>query len=375
MRTFILSLTFAVLGLAQTTINGGRTILGPWDASGATSTKPVKAGTSAPGTCAVGELFYDTDATAGSNLFGCTATNTWTLLGGPFTLPTASADTLGGVKVGSGLTITDGVLASTGGGGTCDPFDLTKLCIVEEFMTGTNTSGQVGANGLRFTAVSSGTLTALGQNTLGQSDHPGTFRIGSTTSANSGGVVHFSNTSSKDSAFNTYDWLNKPWKLRWIVKTDSVSDTRIRVGLSGASSAIAPSTSEPSIIFRYDTDAAFADNTKNTVGSWVAQFCAYNSTTCADTTGVYKVLNVQPTTNWALFEIERGSDGTFTWRLNGTDVATMCASGCDMTTPSVNTPLTANTMTPSVNFGISGSSTRYLYLDYLSIYMTGLTRY
>jgi hypothetical protein len=34
-----------------------------------------------------------------------------------YTLPTASSSVLGGIKVGSGLTITDGVLAATGGGG------------------------------------------------------------------------------------------------------------------------------------------------------------------------------------------------------------------------------------------------------------------
>jgi hypothetical protein len=39
-------------------------------------------GNTAPATCAVGEVFFDSDATAGSNWFGCTATNTWTLLGG-----------------------------------------------------------------------------------------------------------------------------------------------------------------------------------------------------------------------------------------------------------------------------------------------------
>jgi hypothetical protein len=53
-----------------------------FDISGSTSTKPVKTGTTAPATCAVGELFFDTDATAGSNVFGCTATNTWTAQGG-----------------------------------------------------------------------------------------------------------------------------------------------------------------------------------------------------------------------------------------------------------------------------------------------------
>ena len=39
-------------------------------------------GTAAPGTCTTGDVFFDTDATAGSNWFGCTATNTWTLMGG-----------------------------------------------------------------------------------------------------------------------------------------------------------------------------------------------------------------------------------------------------------------------------------------------------
>lgn len=39
-------------------------------------------GTTAPATCVVGEVFFDTDATAGSNWYGCTATNTWTLMSG-----------------------------------------------------------------------------------------------------------------------------------------------------------------------------------------------------------------------------------------------------------------------------------------------------
>jgi hypothetical protein len=40
-----------------------------------------------------------------------------TLGGGSFTLPTATSSVLGGIKVGANLTITDGVLSATGGGG------------------------------------------------------------------------------------------------------------------------------------------------------------------------------------------------------------------------------------------------------------------
>lgn len=55
---------------------------GAFDLSGSAATKSMKTGTATPGTCAVGELFYDTDAPAGQNIYGCTATNTWTLQGG-----------------------------------------------------------------------------------------------------------------------------------------------------------------------------------------------------------------------------------------------------------------------------------------------------
>lgn len=54
---------------------------GSFDLSGAAATRSMKSGTTPPGTCAVGELFYDTDAAAGRNIYGCTSTNTWTLQG------------------------------------------------------------------------------------------------------------------------------------------------------------------------------------------------------------------------------------------------------------------------------------------------------
>ena len=39
-------------------------------------------------------------------------------LGGSFALPTATSSVLGGIKVGTGLTITDGVLSANGSGGS-----------------------------------------------------------------------------------------------------------------------------------------------------------------------------------------------------------------------------------------------------------------
>ncbi|MEO8129620.1 MAG: hypothetical protein ABJF23_17475 [Bryobacteraceae bacterium] len=56
------------------------------DFAAATSTKPSKTGTAFPATCSIGETFFKTDAAAGANLFGCTATNIWTVQSGS-TLP------------------------------------------------------------------------------------------------------------------------------------------------------------------------------------------------------------------------------------------------------------------------------------------------
>jgi len=52
------------------------------DFTAANSTKPFKAGTALPATCAVGEMFFNTGAPAGANLYACTAANTWSAQGG-----------------------------------------------------------------------------------------------------------------------------------------------------------------------------------------------------------------------------------------------------------------------------------------------------
>lgn len=46
----------------------------------ASATSPFQAGTTLPATCSVGQAFFQTNAAAGLNLYGCTATNSWTLL-------------------------------------------------------------------------------------------------------------------------------------------------------------------------------------------------------------------------------------------------------------------------------------------------------
>jgi len=64
--------------LAQSTVTGSRTVQGSWDASGASATKPAKAGPLLPATCGAGEFFFNTAATSGQNIYLCNPANTWT---------------------------------------------------------------------------------------------------------------------------------------------------------------------------------------------------------------------------------------------------------------------------------------------------------
>ncbi len=56
------------------------------DFSSAASTKPFQSGTVLPANCTTGQMFFNTSAAPGANVFGCSATNTWILQSGSTTL-------------------------------------------------------------------------------------------------------------------------------------------------------------------------------------------------------------------------------------------------------------------------------------------------
>lgn len=72
------------------------------DFSGAPSTRPVKTGTTLPALCSIGDLFFNTAAAAGANLYACVTVNVWAL------------ETGGGTGDGGSLTIeADGTVVGT----------------------------------------------------------------------------------------------------------------------------------------------------------------------------------------------------------------------------------------------------------------------
>ena len=73
---------FGGLTLAAQTQIDLRTQAKNIDFSAANSTRPFKTGTALPTACAPGDLFFQTNAQPGANLYGCTAANAWSVQGG-----------------------------------------------------------------------------------------------------------------------------------------------------------------------------------------------------------------------------------------------------------------------------------------------------
>ena len=73
-----------------------------------------QSGITLPATCTIGRLFFDTDATAGQNLYGCTSANTWTAQSPNLAAPGAIGGTTPAAITGTTITATTGFVATLG---------------------------------------------------------------------------------------------------------------------------------------------------------------------------------------------------------------------------------------------------------------------
>jgi hypothetical protein len=86
------------------------------DFSSSPSTRPVQVGTTLPPSCQTGQLYFKSDAPDGSNLYGCTATNAWSVQsGGASGVPVTMLSQLGDLQVtrASNTVLTIGANCST----------------------------------------------------------------------------------------------------------------------------------------------------------------------------------------------------------------------------------------------------------------------
>jgi hypothetical protein len=128
------------------------------DFSAASATKPFRSGSGLPSTCGQGEMYYRLDAAAGMNVYGCTATNSWTLEQGP---PAASmASQLGDFAV----TRTSATTLAIGAGcSTMTPCVVRFGSLVFSFGSGATATISAGS-GLALVYVSSAGVLTVGSN-------------------------------------------------------------------------------------------------------------------------------------------------------------------------------------------------------------------
>jgi hypothetical protein len=109
------------------------------DLTGAISVRPFRTGTVLPLQCKTGEMFFKTDVTPGTNSYGCTAADTWTVQG-------QGASAGGGTATGAPLQVTRLNDTTLLVGANCSP---TAACNV-----------RIGSHVYSFTSPATATLTS-----------------------------------------------------------------------------------------------------------------------------------------------------------------------------------------------------------------------
>lgn len=323
-------LASAVL-VGQTTINGSRTILGTWDASGAAKTVPVKSGTLAnrPASCLANvEMYNVTDpATAGQSLYLCNSVGSgWNLVGD------------GGS--GGGISL----LGSARPGQLC--FDGTNFvgprtasCGFEDFLGGGTSSTTIGQHGWSTTLIASCTNShaVLGSD----SEETGKFRYGCSSSiAGQGETMGLGQGLSYTNRTN--------WSFQWGFNLTTTGGNRFRVGLSSQQSALAPAN--------FLGIGADDEPSWDTSGSGVGNFKMYicNATANIGSCDVYDTGIAQDTGNHYA-AVSSASAGVYILQFDNI-TKTFCASGCDVTATHV--PATTVNFWPLWVIGNQAASAR-----------------
>jgi hypothetical protein len=159
-------------GFSQTTVNLQNQGKNP-DFSTFAFTRPMTVGTALPATCSVGQLFFNSAAAAGVNLYACTATNVWSLEAG-------NGGSGGGGTGGSGsgasfasqlgdfsTTLSNGTLTIGSGCSASTPCNVRVGNTVYSFKSSATVTASGSTSGLVFIYVdSAGNLTAGSTATL-----------------------------------------------------------------------------------------------------------------------------------------------------------------------------------------------------------------
>jgi len=276
--------------MGQSVINGSRTITNGLTVSGgavdfgSAASQKMKTGTvsAIPGTCTVGQVYFASDATAGQNLYFCTATNTWT--------------------------------QQVAGGGSSYTLEL-----VEHFGTGVASTG-VGQWAWKSANAPGSTNTNFSPFLDSDAKRIGTVSLGTNNVQNQGGMASPSTDAYGGQAHmpgKIFGQTDIPWNVTYDFKISHSTAITFFIGL--------------------ETNAASSTLYKN-IGStdWVG-VCVDNGDSdfsfCLSRGTAKTSLGVAVDTNWHRMVIR--SDGTTTNKYwikfdAGTELS-VCSAGCDIT--------------------------------------------
>lgn len=327
-KTIALSFFLAAAILFGMTVNGSLDILGTLTAAvvnfgSSTTTQPNKTGTTAPGTCSVGQTFFDSDATAGSNMLLCTAPNTWTPVSGG------------------------------GSGSEYDPTSVQWMHHKEEFPSaiwqqsnGANTGWHVGENAWYFES-NGGTGASVQPEVPSTSDaadgpaHPGRWKVQSGGTTSQWGELKLASYAAENPWFSA---SKLGTKFVWVFRLGTTTQQTVYIGLARDGN-IATSNF---IGVRYDSTTAATNFylTARTYGGTAGEF---DSGVAGDSTTWHTLVGrVDATTaNKIWLSLDGGTEKSF------------CASGCD-----VAATVSGLVFTTSVRVQTKESVNKYVVLDY-----------
>jgi hypothetical protein len=225
------------------------------DFSAASATKPFKSGTGLPSSCGQGEMYYRLDATAGMNVYGCTASNSWSLEQGP---PAASmASQLGDFAV----TRTSAATLAIGAGCSLStPCAARFGALVYSFGSGATVTISAGS-GLAFIYVSSAGALTVGHNV--------------TANCNSGCAAQSGITAFPADAIPLFTWsaTNGAWDANGGADQRAfLSSKSVTAGVGLTSTEVSGKTqlSADTSVIGLRTSSPGTSSTACTMGSWAA---------------------------------------------------------------------------------------------------------
>jgi hypothetical protein len=327
MQIAAIGLATAALLLAVT-LNGSLNVLGTLtanvvDFSGAASTAPMKAGTTLPAACSVGQAFFKTDAPAGQNIHLCTASNTWSQV--------------------------------SGSGGGFDWKPSTRYVLFRTDFPAIWSQGSPAYLGDLIFLRQSGSTNINNPSYTTDGMHHGVATISTTsTSGNRTSWAAVTNTQATADGQSLFNQSNKPWEVVVVFRYPTASDfvaSNFFLGLLEANANNPPR----GLAVRYlaGTDTNFQFTFFTTANTW-------NGTT-VDT-------GVAPDTNWHRLRIR--SDGAVANKVwvsldNGTEYSG-CPSGCNITIDTWQSHLWSTTIHASI--ATNEAAVKAIQLDYAHLW-------